>query len=246
MTKRIALIPARYEASRFPGKLLADLAGKTVLQRTFEAVQESGLFTEVVVVCDDARIENHIQELGGKTFRSIAKHESGSDRIAEAARHLEADILLNVQGDEPFISAKHLQAVLKLFDSDVVQIASLVTPIHDPERFLDPNCVKVVLDHQHRALYFSRAPIPYLREGGIQTTSYQHIGIYGFRKETLLHLTSLPPSPLELSEKLENLRMLENGIPVHMAIVEENKPGIDTPQDLEIARRILLGESTYQ
>lgn len=246
MTKCIALIPARFEASRFPGKLLADLAGKTVLQRTFEAVRESGLFTEVVVVCDDARIENHIQELGGKTFRSMAMHESGSDRIAEAARHLDADILVNVQGDEPFISTTHLQAVLKLFESDAVQIASLVTPILDPARYLDPNCVKVVLDQQHRALYFSRAPIPYLREGGIQTTAYQHIGIYGFRKQTLLHFTSLLPSPLELSEKLENLRMLENGIPVHMAIVEENKPGIDTPQDLEMAKRILSSGSPYQ
>lgn len=245
MTKCIALIPARFEASRFPGKLLADLAGKTVLQRTFEAVRDSALFDEVIVVCDDDRIENHIQTLGGKTFRSISIHESGSDRIAEAARHLEADIIVNIQGDEPFISANHLAAVLALFKNDAVQIGSLVTPIKSPERYSDPNCVKVVLDHQQRALYFSRSPIPFLRDGGIPTTAYQHIGIYGFRKETLLYFTSLPPSPLEQSEKLENLRMLENGIPVHMAVVEGSKPGIDTPEDLELARNFWDTQAKY-
>ena len=237
--KVVALIPARYAASRFPGKLMQVLKGKTVIRRTFEAVQQSAMFDQVVVVCDDDSIEQEIRAIGGTTFRSTREFESGSDRIAEAAAQFEADVIVNVQGDEPFIDQEALQKLIFLFLSPEVQMASLMMPIHDPEKFMNPNCVKVVVDGQNRALYFSRAPIPFLRDGGLPATAFQHIGIYAFRKKALLEFTQLPPSPLEQCEKLENLRMLENGWAVHMVQVESVGISIDTPEDFLAAELFL-------
>lgn len=237
--KIVALIPARYAASRFPGKLMQVLKGKTIIRRTFEAVQKSALFDDVVVVCDDDSIEHEIQSIGGTTFRSSREFESGSDRIAEAAAKLEADVIVNVQGDEPFIAQEALQRLILLFSNPDVQIASLMMSIHDPEKFMNPNCVKVVVDRLNRALYFSRAPIPFLRDGGLPVSAFQHIGIYAFRKKALLEFTQMPPSPLEQSEKLENLRMLENGWAVHMVQVESVGISIDTPEDFLAAAAFL-------
>lgn len=235
----VALIPARYDASRFPGKLMQVLKGKTIIRRTFEAVQKSALFNRVVVVCDDERIEHEIQGIGGATFRSTRAFESGSDRIAEAAAQIEADVIVNVQADEPFIAEEAMQKLIELFSNPEVQIASLMMPIYDPEKFRNPNCVKVVVDHHKRALYFSRAPIPFLRDGGIPATAFQHIGVYAFRKNALLEFTQIPPSSLEQSEKLENLRMLENGMTIHLAVIESVGISIDTPEDFKAAELFL-------
>ena len=237
--KIIALIPARYAATRLPGKLMKVLAGKTVIRRTYEAVVQSNLFDEVIVVCDDDRIENEIKSIGGKIFRSQFVHECGTDRIAEATKHLDADIIVNVQGDEPFINIESLQKVIHLFKNPAVQIGSIMIEINDIEKINNPNCVKVVVDHAQRALYFSRSPIPYNRDANQAPQAFQHIGVYAFRKETLLHITTLPISKLEQIEKLENLRMLENGIPIHLAIVEHVGISIDTDDDFKMAEIIL-------
>jgi 3-deoxy-D-manno-octulosonate cytidylyltransferase len=235
----IALIPARYAASRLPGKLMKVLAGKTVIARTYEAVKATQLFDEVIVVCDHDEIENEIRSIGGKFFRSQFEHESGTDRIAEAAEILDTDIIVNVQGDEPFMNHEALEKVVALFKNPEVQIASLLLPIHDVERINNPNCVKVVVDKQFRALYFSRSPIPYYRDTTMTQIAYQHIGVYAFRKDTLLRFTKMPVSELEKIEKLENLRMLENGIPIHMAVVNHVGISIDTQEDFERAEVIL-------
>jgi 3-deoxy-manno-octulosonate cytidylyltransferase (CMP-KDO synthetase) len=229
--KIIAMIPARYEASRFPGKLLKILEGKSIIARTYEAVVDSKLFDEVYVVTDHVRIQLEIESIGGNVIMSKKLHESGTDRIAEAVEHLPCDIVVNVQGDEPFISSEALQKVIDLFINDEVQIASLMMPISDKEKILNPNCVKVVVDKQHKALYFSRSPIPFQREKTEHVQYFQHIGIYGFKKETLLHITKLPQSPLEKIEKLENLRMLENGLEIFLDTVQQVGIAIDTPED---------------
>ena len=229
--KIIAMIPARYEASRFPGKLLKILEGKSIIARTYEAVVDSKLFDEVYVVTDHVSIQLEIESIGGNVIMSKKLHESGTDRIAEAVEHLPCDIVVNVQGDEPFISSEALQKVNDLFINDEVQIASLMMPISDKEKILNPNCVKVVVDKQHKALYFSRSPIPFQREKTEHVQYFQHIGIYGFKKETLLHITKLPQSPLEKIEKLENLRMLENGLEIFLDTVQQVGIAIDTPED---------------
>lgn len=235
MSNIIALLPARFAATRLPGKLMKELGGKTVIRRTYEAVQQTGLFDEVIVVCDHEILYREVVQYGGKAMMSSPDHESGSDRIAEAARQIEADIVVNVQGDEPFIEKAALEKVIALFNNPDVRVGSLMIPISDPERILNPNCVKVVCDREQRALYFSRAAIPYHRAAAMPSNAFQHIGVYAFRKEALLHFTSLPVSPLEQIEKLENLRMLENGIPIHLACVDHVGISIDTAEDFQRA-----------
>ncbi len=239
MNKVIAMIPARYEATRFPGKLMKILAGKTIIRRTYEAVLQTNLFDEVVVVCDDARIAEEITAIGGKVFMSTKPHESGSDRIAEACVLYDTDIIVNVQGDEPFIEKSALQKVIQLFQNPKVTIASLKMPITDLEQIQNPNCVKVVTNKEGKALYFSRSPIPFQRDTSVQTIAYKHIGIYAFTKKALLTVTSLPPSPLECAEKLENLRMLENGIDIYLETVDHIGISIDTPEDFTQAEKLL-------
>ena len=237
--KIIAMIPARYEASRFPGKLLKVLEGKSIIARTYEAVLDSKLFDEVYVVADHTAIQEELERIGGRVIMSTKQHESGTDRIAEAVEQLPCDIVINVQGDEPFISKEALQKVIDLFQNKEVQIASLMMPIDDEEKIQNPNCVKVVVDRQCKALYFSRSPIPYLRDQTEPVQYFQHIGVYGYKKETLLQITKLVQSPLEKIEKLENLRMLENGLEIFLDTVQEIGIAIDTPEDFIKAQQFL-------
>lgn len=239
--KYVAMIPARYEASRFPGKLMKDLAGKTVILRTYLATKQSNLFDEVYVVTDSDIIFNEIVSNGGKAIKSKKEHESGSDRIAEAIENLEADIVVNVQGDEPFTQTKPLQNLIAVFEKDKhkkIDIASLMIKIKEEDEIKNPNNVKVVTDEQNFALYFSRAPIPYPREKS-KAIYFKHIGIYAFRKEALLKFTKLPINKLEATEKLENLRFIANGMKVKMVETNYIAVGIDTPEDLENANKIL-------
>lgn len=235
----LAVIPARFEAQRFPGKLLADLNGKTVLQRTYEAVINTGLFDEVWVATDSDKIENHIHSLGGKVFRSTLDHDCGSNRVAECVQELDADIVINVQGDEPFISKKALSDLITAFKKDVakqIDLASLMIPITRQEDLENPNIVKVVTDQHHRALYFSRSPIPFMRAPG---QAYRHVGIYAFRKAALLEFYAQHPTPLELAEKVEAIRYLEIGKVMQMLTTDFVGVGIDTPEDLESAISLL-------
>ncbi|WP_456423629.1 3-deoxy-manno-octulosonate cytidylyltransferase [Lutibacter sp.] len=238
--KIVAMIPARYEASRFPGKLMKNLAGKSVILRTYEATKKTSLFDEVYVVTDSDIIFNEITSYGGKAIKSKKEHKSGSDRIAEAIENMEADIVVNVQGDEPFTQTEPLFELLEVFKLDKskeIDIASLMLMIEEEEEINNPNNVKVVVDEHNFALYFSRSPIPFPREK-LEATYFKHIGIYAFRKEALLKFTKLPMNKLEKTEKLENLRFLANGLKVKM--IETNHPaiGIDTPEDLKKANRI--------
>ena len=239
MKKIVALIPARLNASRFPQKLMKELDGKTIILRTYEAIKGMNLFNDVVVVCDEETILNEILKNGGKAVLSTKEYESGTDRIAEIASKIEADIIVNVQGDEPFISKDALQKVIALFNNSLVEVGSLILPITDNATLQNPNCVKVVVDKNFKAMYFSRSPIPYVRDETTDQIFYKHIGVYAFKKETLLAFTQLPVSQLERTEKLENLRMLENGMNIYMAVVNEIGISIDTPEDFERAKKYL-------
>jgi 3-deoxy-manno-octulosonate cytidylyltransferase (CMP-KDO synthetase) len=240
--KVIAVIPARYASTRFPAKLMQDLGGKTIIRRTYEATVATGLFDDVFVVTDSSLIFDEIANNGGKVVRSFKEHESGSDRIAEAVQNIEADIVINVQGDEPFVNEENLKKLIAVFKEDYsekVDLASLMTPIDDWEAIENPNNVKVVVDHANMALYFSRSVIPYPRDKEVQVQYYQHIGIYAFRKSALLEFTKLPLKFLEASEKLEQLRYLEYGKRIKMAVTDHTGIGIDTPEDLDKARKLL-------
>lgn len=238
----IAAIPARFGASRFPGKLMADLNGKTVIRRTYEAVVDTGLFDEVLVVTDSPLIEAEIHRIGGQVKRSQREHESGSDRIAEVIADLEVDIVVNVQGDEPFTQREPLQQLLALFDGpDAAQIdvATLVQELHDPEQIANPNYVKVVCDNRNFALYFSRLPIPAQRDAPSSVRYWEHIGVYAFRKAALLDFHQRPVSPLEAAEKIECLRYLESGLKIKVLETTYMGIEIDTPDDLQRAATLL-------
>jgi len=235
----VALIPARYAATRFKGKLLAELGGKTVIWRTYEASVATRLFDEVVVVTDSDLIYQEIINRGGKAIMSKKEHESGSDRIAEAAESLDVDIVVNVQGDTPFVKREPLQQLLNEFKDPSVQVGSLMQVLKEQEYIDDPNYVKVAVDKNRNALFFSRSVIPYPRNKSVAVAYYEHIGVYAFRKEALLKFTRWPVSPLEDIEKIECLRYLENGTPIRMVITDFMGVEIDTPEDLEKASRML-------
>jgi len=238
--KIIAMIPARFEASRFPGKLMKDLAGKTVILRTYEATRCANLFDEVYVVTDSDIIFDEIISNGGKSIKSKKEHESGSDRIAEAIENIEVDIVVNVQGDEPFTNKEQLLKLLEVFKTDKkkeIDIASLMIKMDDKAEINNPNNVKVVTDDRNFAMYFSRSAIPYPRDESL-AVFFKHIGIYAFRKEALLKFTNLPMNRLEAIEKLENLRFLTHGFKVKMVETNQIAIGIDTPEDLERANAI--------
>ena len=240
--KIIAVIPARYASTRFPAKLMQDLGGKTVILRTYEAAKNTKLFDDVFVVTDSDLIYDEIVSHGGKAIKSIKEHESGSDRIAEAVENLEVDIVINVQGDEPFIDAEPLAKVIEVFRNDwdqKVDLASLMREITNADDINNPNNVKVVVDQNGFALYFSRSVIPYPRETNVGVRYMQHIGIYAFRKQALLDFYSLPMKSLEASEKLEQLRYLEFGKRIKMIETIHVGIGIDTPEDLEKARKMI-------
>jgi 3-deoxy-D-manno-octulosonate cytidylyltransferase len=237
--KKIAMIPARYAATRFPGKLMQKLGGKTIIRRVYEATLQTNLFDDVLIVTDSDIIEEEIKAINGHVVRSKREHQSGSDRIAEAAINLDVDIIVNVQGDEPFIQREPLEKLVRLFDDDSVQVGSLMRKITSQEELNASSSVKVVVNKKNDALYFSRSVIPFVANSSAKAQHNLHIGVYGFRKEALLHFTNLPASEFEKIEKLEQLRYLENGIPIRMGLVDFKSLAIDTPEDLEKAKTLL-------
>ena len=240
--KSIALIPARYAATRFPGKLMQTLGDKTVIRHTYENTVATMLFDEVIVVTDSTIIFNEIVENGGYAIMSRREYESGSDRIAEAVADIEVDVIINVQGDEPFIKKEPLQNLLHVFQNDerhLIEVASLMHEINDKNLIEDPNSVKVVVDKNMNALLFSRSVIPFQRDKTMNVVYHKHIGIYAYRKRALMNFTQWEVSPLEATEKLEQLRYLENGIKIKMVLTNESPVSIDTPEDLERARKII-------
>jgi len=242
MMKTIAMIPARYAATRFPAKLLQVLGQKTVIRHTYENTVATGLFDQVMVVTDSDLIYQEITRHGGSAVMSKRPHESGSDRIAEAVEGLDVDLVVNVQGDEPFVRREPLEKLLSLFqgeDGASVQVGSLVQVLKEQRFINDPNYVKVALDKNNNALFFSRSVIPFPRDPAVAAIYYEHIGVYAFRKQALLQFTAWPVSPLEAAEKIECLRYLENGIPMRMAVTQYMGVEIDTPEDLERAANLL-------
>jgi len=237
--KKIAFIPARYAATRFPAKLMQLLGNKTVIRHTYDNTMATGLFDEVWVVTDSEIIFNEIVSNGGKAIMSVKEHESGSDRIAEAAEKIEVDIIVNVQGDEPFVKREPLEKLLKVFDDATVQVASLMQVLKNEKQIQDPNYVKVAVDKNMNSLMFSRSPIPYQRDKNITPVYYEHIGVYAFKKQALLNFTQWQITPLEAAEKIECLRYLENGVPLKMVVTDYMGIEIDTPEDLQNAIQFL-------
>lgn len=233
------MIPARYAATRFPGKLMQQLGDKTVIRHTYDATVATGLFDEVIVVTDSEIIYSEIAAAGGKAIMSQHEHESGSDRIAEAAAEMDADIIVNVQGDTPFVKKEPLEKLVMQFDDPSVQVASMMQVLTDKNDIMDPNFVKVAVDKNMNSLFFSRSVIPYPRDKDFPTAYYEHIGVYAFRKQALMNFTQWPITPLEAAEKVECLRYLENGIPLRMIVVDYLGVEIDTPEDLEKAAKLL-------
>ncbi len=235
----IAMIPARYAASRFPGKLMQDLAGKPVILRTYEAAVATELFDAVYVVTDSTLIYDTITNNGGKAIMSIEEHECGSDRIAEAVANMDIDIVVNVQGDEPFTDKESLASLIQVFQKDKageIDLASLMTQITETEDIHSPNTVKVIVDQQNFALYFSRSVIPYPRATDKTPTYYKHKGVYAFRKQAVIDFKHLPMLPLEAAEKIEAIRYLEYGKKIKMVETQVTGIEIDTPEDLEKAK----------
>ncbi|HYM93532.1 MAG TPA: 3-deoxy-manno-octulosonate cytidylyltransferase [Chitinophagaceae bacterium] len=237
--KIVALIPARYGATRFPGKLMQGLGKKSVIHHTYDATIATGLFDRVVVVADSDIIFNEIISHGGMAIKSKKEHESGTDRIAEAAADMDVDIIVNVQGDEPFVKKAPLEKLLQQLNDPSVRVASLMQVLKKEELINDPNYVKVAVDKNMNALFFSRSAIPYSRDKNIPVTYYEHIGVYAFQKKSLLDFASWPITPLEAAEKIECLRYLENGVSLRMVVTDYMGIEIDTPEDLEKASRLL-------
>lgn len=242
--KIIAVIPARYEASRFPGKLMQILGDKTVISTTYQNVVATNLFDEVFVATDSEIIFNEIVNNSGKAVMT-GQHETGSDRIAEAVQNIDCDIVINVQGDEPFLKTEPLKQLINVFNNDQkkeISLASLKIKLSEKEEIENPNNVKVITDLNDFALYFSRSLIPYHREKSIDAEYFKHIGVYAFRREALIKFSNLEMTPLEKLEKIECIRYLENGMKIKMIETDFVGVGIDVPEDLEKARQI-LGET---
>lgn len=233
------MIPARYAATRFPAKLMQILGSKSVIRHTYDNTVATGLFTEVFVVTDSDIIFNEITQHGGKAIMSQHQHESGSDRIAEAAANLNVDIIVNVQGDEPFVKAEPLAKLLQVFNDETVQVASLMQVLQDEKLIADANYVKVAVDKNMNSLMFSRSVVPYHRDKTISPIYYEHIGVYAFTKNALMNFTNWQMTPLEAAEKIECLRYLENGVPLRMVVTDYMGVEIDTPEDLIKAASLL-------
>jgi 3-deoxy-manno-octulosonate cytidylyltransferase (CMP-KDO synthetase) len=238
----IAMIPARYSASRFPGKLMKDLGGKPVIVRTYEAAKSTNLFDEVYIVTDSDLIFNTIHEAGGIAIMSKKDHECGSDRIAEAVENMDVDVVVNVQGDEPFIDAISLFKLINVFKIDSqkqIDLASLKVQITNRKDIENPNNVKVITDVNNMAIYFSRSVIPFQRDASKEVKYFKHKGVYAFRKQALLDFYNTPITPLEAAEKIEAIRYQEIGKKIKMVETEIEAVGIDTPEDLEKALKHL-------
>lgn len=239
--KTIAVIPARYNSTRFPGKLMEILGDKTVVTTTYQNVVETGLFDEVFVATDSQIIFDEISKNEGKAVMT-GEHETGSDRIAEAVKNIDCDIVINVQGDEPFLKIEPLKQLIEVFSKDEkkeISLASLKIKLRELEEIQNSNNVKVITDNQGFALYFSRSVIPFHRELSYDVKYYKHIGVYAFRKEALIKFSSLEMTPMEISEKLEQLRYLENGMKIKLVETDFVGIGIDTPEDLEKAKMLI-------
>jgi len=239
-SRPIAIIPARWASTRFPGKPLALLAGRPMVLHVVDACRRAGVFAEVVVATDDARIVEAVTAAGARAELTRSDHPSGTDRVAEVAARQPGDgrsVVLNIQGDEPLVEPAALAALARAFDDPAVEMATLVRPLADDER-LRPQVVKAVLDLRRDALYFSRADVPFARDGGT-VERWAHLGLYGYRRETLARLAGLPPTPLERAESLEQLRALEHGIRIRCVRIEARSLGVDTPEDLARAETLL-------
>lgn len=241
--KVLGIIPARYASTRFPGKPLAIIHGKTMIQRVYEQVKKSSAVSEAVVATDDHRIEEQVLSFGGKVVMTSDTHRTGTDRCLEAAKKImqqsgiDYDVTINIQGDEPFIDPSQIDKVASCFLKPEVQIATLVKKLFMQDELFNPNIIKVVVDKNNRALYFSRSPIPYLRgkepsEWLNNHNYYKHIGIYAYRSEVHVRIALLAPSPLEIAESLEQLRWLQNGYSIHVEYTEHESISVDTPEDL--------------
>jgi 3-deoxy-manno-octulosonate cytidylyltransferase (CMP-KDO synthetase) len=238
------VIPARYQSSRLPGKPLLDLGGKSLIQRVYEKIATTEIADRLIVATDDERIQAHVQSFEGVVQMTDSSHESGTDRVAQVARGLpDCDLVINVQGDEPFVSTEDLKLLISCFEDPATEIATLQRPIDEESDLFSPNVVKVTCGTQGQALYFSRQAIPFLRDLPLgrwleAKAHFQHIGLYAFRRNTLLSLTELPPANLEQHERLEQLRWLSAGYRIKVATTHKRSIGIDTPADLERARRL--------
>ncbi|MGB0930915.1 MAG: 3-deoxy-manno-octulosonate cytidylyltransferase [Chitinophagales bacterium] len=242
----IVLIPARYASTRFPGKPLADIGGKSMVQRVYQQAQKANSVSGVYVATDDLRIQKHVEEFGGKVIMTASTHQSGTDRCAEAIQKLKAesngnlvaDIIVNIQGDEPFIQPEQIDALVQLFENETTEIATLIKPIEVEAVLWDVNKPKVVRGKNGNALYFSRQCIPFLRSipksDWLQShTFFKHIGVYAYRSSILQQLTQIAPSLLEQAESLEQLRWLENGFSIQTTVTHFESPSVDTPEDLQ-------------
>lgn len=237
----LGIIPARYASSRFPGKPLIDIGGKSMIQRVYEQAGKSILISEVIVATDDQRIYDHVKDFGGEVIMTSTKHQNGTERCGEVIQHFsDIDVVINIQGDEPLIQPKQLDLVLELFNDDdaAVEIGTLVKRMDDTQELDNPNRIKVVLDAERNALYFSRSPIPYRKKGG---EFYKHIGIYAWRTEVLKDIIELDSTELEKSESLEQLRWLYNGFKIKTAETKIETPNIDTPEDVGNVLKALNG-----
>lgn len=228
MKKAVALIPCRYESSRFPGKPLALILGKSMIQRVYEGIQQAKLVDRVIIATDDEKIIRTAEAFGAEAMMTSPRHSTGTERVAEVARELEAPLIINVQGDEPLITGEMIDALVRALQDERMPMASLMAKVHDLSLIADPNIVKVVADKQGTALYFSRAPLPYRASDFF----YQHIGVYAYQREFLLKFVEMGKSRLEEVENLEQLRALENGYKIGMVEVAQATLSVDTPEDI--------------
>ena len=231
--KILVVIPARFKSSRFPGKPLALINGKPMIQRVYEQVMKSKYPAQILVATDDQRILTIVKKFGGQAIMTSPAHKSGTDRVAEVASKIDCDVVINVQGDEPVINPEYIDKAIEPVLNNQTEISTLAYPIINPEDVNNPNVVKVVFNKDNFALYFSRAPIPFHKNKNINHKFFAHIGLYCFKKQTLLKFTSLKPSPLEEIEKLEQLRALENNIKIKIVIVDKPTISVDVPSDIE-------------
>ena len=246
----IAVIPARYASTRFPGKPLASINGKPLIQHVWERVSMSKSLKRIIVATDDERIFKAVREFGGEGWMTSSNHATGTDRISEVAKNIEADIIVNVQGDEPLIEPKVIDMAVEPFrgtqtefGSSKLQMGTICAEIKNKDELNNPNIVKVVTDYDGFALYFCRSTIPYNRDNDSRTSYYKHIGLYVYRKDFLIKFSQLPSTPLEKIEKLEQLRALEHGYKIKVIKTKYNSIGVDAPEDIEKVRKIINSKS---
>lgn len=239
MSRCVGMIPARYGSKRFPGKPLAKIQGKSLIQRAYENATSCSHLDEVIVVTDDQRIFEHVESFGGRAMMSSPHHATGSDRLAEAAEKIDASIVVNLQGDWPCLESHVIGAVIEILGENGV-MGSAVTPLKDPALIQSSSVVKATMDREGKALYFSRSPIPF----GMPKVVFGHLGIYSYTREFLLTFAKLPPTPLQLAESLEQLKALEHGYPIHLAVVESAPVSVDRPEDIKRVEEILCSISS--